>query len=293
MSGESQPFKRVADPLMVTVKKGQYNAAQADSVKAQFQSFRTAAASLKSDTFNQPLIAEIAPWLTVFDIIGQKGELLIDMYRYLYDNDSVAFVTAFLKVDSLENAQKPVRSRNFTGSIKSPNPKPANEVVAPWLKQFKSILVAEYRRKFDYRESVFPRILLDEGRYYIRVNGRFLTNPNANGTGGNPVFLASRDTINPQRQEWTISQDPLTERYKIVNTQDGRYINELGNFGTNVYEAGWHTYNISRLNGRYAIRNAGSAGDKFWYMNVDRISPDTQNVLKTSEFVFEIVPVGN
>lgn len=293
MGGESQAFKRVADPLMVTVKKGQYNAAQADLVKAQFQSFRTAAASLKSDTFNQPLIAEIAPWLTVFDMIGQKGELLMDMYRYLYDNDSVSFVTVFLKIDSLENAQKLVRSRNFTGSIKSPNPKPANEVVTPWIKQFKSILVAEYRRKFDYRESVFPELLLEEGRYYIRVNGRFLTNPNANGTGGNPVFLASRDTINPQRQEWTISQDPLTERYKIVNTQDGRYINELGNFGTNVYEAGWHTYRIFKLNDRYAIRNAGSAGDKFWYMNVNRISAGTRDVFKTSEFVFEIVPVGN
>ena len=293
MSGESQPFKLVADPLMATVKKGQYNAGQADLVKEQFLSFRNAAASLKADTFNQPLIAEITPWLTVFDMIGQKGELLIDMYRYLYDNDSVAFVTAYLKVDSLEYAQKLVRSRDFSGSIKSPNPKPANEVVAPWVKLFKSALVADYHRKFDYRESVFPKILLDEGRYYIKVNGQYLTNQNVNGKGGNPVFLTSRDTINPQRQEWTISQDPLTERYKIVNTQDGRYLNELGNFGTNGYESAWHTYNIFRSNGRYAIQNAGSAGDKFWNMNVNRISPVTRNELNASEFVFDIVPVGN
>lgn len=291
MSGESLPFKAVADPLMVTVKKGQYNAAQADLVKAQFRSFRDAATSLNSH--QSPLITEIAPWLTVFDMIGQKGELLLDMYRYLHTDDSVAFINAYLSVDSIEIAQKAVRSRDFPGSIKSPNPKPANEVVAPWIKQLKSILVAEYRRKFDYRESIFPKILLDEGRYYIKVNGRYLTNQNVNGLGGNPAFVASRDTINPQRQEWTISMDPITERYKIVNTQDGRYINELGSFGVNVYEAVWHTYNIFRLNGRYAIQNAGSAGDKFWYMNVNRISPSTRNVLKASEYVFEIVPVGN
>lgn len=290
LAGESQPFKAVADPLMVTMKKGQYNTAQADLVKAQFRSFRDAATSLTSQ--HSPLITEIAPWLTVFDMIGQKGELLLDMYRYLHTNDSVAFINAYLSVDSLENAQKAVRSRDFPGSIKSPNPKPANEVVAPWIKQLKSILVAEYRRKFDYRESIFPKILLDEGRYYIKVNGRYLTNQNVNGSGGNPVFLATRDTINPQRQEWTISMDPITERYKIVNTQDGRYINELGSFGVNVYEAVWHTYNIFRLNGRYAIQNAGSAGDKFWYMNVNRISPGTRNVLKEGEYVFEIVPVG-
>ncbi len=293
MSGESQPFKAVADPLMATVKKGQYNADQAGQVKAQFRSFRDAAAELKASTYNRALIAEIAPWLTVFDMMGQKGELLLDMYLYLHSNDSVSFVNAYLSVDSLENAQKAVRSRDFPGSIKSPNPKPANEVVAPWMKQLKSILIAEYRRRFDYRESIFPKILLDEGRYYIKVDGRYLTNQNVNGSGGNPVFLATRDTINPQRQEWTIGMDPLTERYKIVNTQDGRYINELGNFGTNVYEAIWHTYHIFRLNGRYAIQNAGSAGDKFWYMNVNRISPSTRNVLKASEYVFEIVPVGN
>jgi hyaluronoglucosaminidase len=293
MSGESLPFKAVADPLMVTVKKGEYNAAQCELVKAQFRSFRSAAAELKSSTYNTALISELTPWLTVFDMMGEKGELLLAMYSYLHSGDSVAFINAYLSVDSLDNAQKAVRSRNFPGSIKSPNPKPANEVVAPWIKQLKSILVAEYRRKFDYRESIFPKILLDEGRYYIKVNGRYLTNQNVNGSGGNPVFVANRDTINPQRQEWTFSMDPVTERYKIVNTQDGRYINELGSFGVNVYEAVWHTYNILRLNGRYAIQNAGSAGDKFWYMNVNRISPSTRNVLKASEFVFEIVPVGN
>ena len=292
MSGESLPFKTVAEPLMATARNGEYNASHALQVANQFHSFRMAAAELKESTANLPLIAEISPWLTVFDMIGQKGLHLIDMYRSLYAGDSVAFINAYCCVDSLEIAQKTVKSRDFPGSIKSPNPKPANELVTPWINEFKSMLVKEYRRRFNYMESVFPVILLEEGRYYIKQNGLFLTNQHANGTGGNPVFVASRDSINPQRQEWTISIDPVTERYKIVNSQDGRYVNEMGNFGTNPYEAIWHSYQLSYLNGRYAIQNAGSAGNKLWLMKENRISPATPKALKEEGYIFEIVPLG-
>ncbi len=293
MPGESKPFKAVADPLLVTVRKGEYNAAQAALVRLQFQSFRDAVAELKASTYNRPLIEEINPWLTVFDMIGEKGMYVLDMYRSFYESDTVAFINAYLALDSIDNVQKTVRSRDFPGSIKSPNPKPASEVVAPFIKQLQSILVMEYRRKFNYRTDIFPRILLEEGRYYIKHNGRFLTNRFVNASGGNPVFLTARDTINPQRQEWTFTIDPITERYKIVNSQDGRYVNELGNFGTNVYESAWHTYNLFRLNGRYAIQNAGSAGNRFWMTSSDRISTSTNNQLKYGDFIFEIVPIGD
>lgn len=293
MSGESASFKTVADPVLNAYRQGQYNASQIQLLADKFQSFRNASAELLASTYNPAMISEIAPWLRVFDMMGEKGLYLLDMYKALNENDSVTFVQKYLKIDSIETAQKKVISRGFAGSIKSPNPKPANEVVAPFIKQLKSLMVMDYRRKFKYMLNVFPQVLIEEGRYYIKVDGKYLTNTNVNGSGGTPTFVAYRDTINPQRQEWTISMDALTERYKIANAQDNRYLNELGNFGVNVYEAVWHTYNMHRQSGKYAIQNAGSAGDKFWMFETNRIKPSAINKLGNSVFIFEIVPVGN
>ena len=140
------------------------------------------------------------------------------MYKALNNRDSVTFSREYLHVDSLENAQKQIISRNFTGSIKSPNPKPANEVVAPFIRQMKAMLVTEYRRNFNYMKNIFPAIILEEGKYFIKYNGAYLTNKI--GTTGNPTYVSTRDNINPQRQEWMITIDPLTGRNKIVNAQD-------------------------------------------------------------------------
>jgi hypothetical protein len=53
--------------------------------------------------------------------MGEKGLYLLDMYKALNENDSVIFVQKYLKIDSIETAQKKVISRGFAGSIKSPN----------------------------------------------------------------------------------------------------------------------------------------------------------------------------
>lgn len=292
MKDESLPFKNVADPFMTLYNKGQYSAEQVNNLTLQFQSFRDAAADLIASTTNAPLITEIKPWLQVFDIIGNKGLSLMKMYSSLNSADSITFIKEYQRIDSLENVQKLVISRGFAGSIKSPNPKPANEVVAPFIKQFKAMLVLEYKRRFNYMKNVFPKVLLEEGKYYIKYQGKYLSNQ-ATSTG-NPVFSATQDIINPQRQEWLLSIDPITERYKFVNAQDSRYINELGNFGTNVYDGAWNSYSIYRLNGKYAIQNGGSGGNKFWMFDAaNRIKIGTSNEIKVGNFIFEIIPVDN
>lgn len=291
--GESAVFKTAADPFMTSFTKGTYNEEQKNALAAQFQSFIDASDELKTATYNTAMIEEIKPWLEVFRLMGMRGIKYLDMYQALQDNDSIGFINSYLEADSLMVVQGKIRSRDFTGSIKNPYPKPANEVVAPYLKRLNSQLVSEYRSKFNYRTDVFPALLIESGNYYIKYNGRYLTNRYANASGGNPVFLAAKDTINPQRQEWTIVVDPITERYSIKNTQDNRYINELGNFGTNPYEAVWHTYNLSRFNGKYAIQNAGNAGSHFWSTNGTRIDKSSDNQLSNGNFIFEIVPIGD
>ena len=64
-------------------------------------------------------------------------------------------------------------------------------------------------------------------------------------------------------------------RYKITNAQDGRYLNENGQFWankvTNAYDGEWNSYNIFRVNGKYAIQTPSKAKNYFMGANDNRI----------------------
>lgn len=133
------------------------------------------------------------------------------------------------------------------------------------------------------------------GTYYIMCNGKYLTNQDENVDGSIPLFVDAIDSVRPESQQWSIAIDPTTDRYKIINTADNRYLNELGQFSknntTNPYEAVWHTYHILRLaNGKYCIQNAGSAGNHFWTVDGGRVKKGGSTTIQPSHFIFNLVP---
>ena len=295
--GESAAFKKAAEAFAAAMEAG-YNAEAVAAMDEEFKSMVAAADELLGSTEEPEMLAEIAPWVQVMKIIGQRGEKVMDLYALLNAGDEKSFIAAYEELVALEQAQKAVISRGFEGSIKKPNPTVANEVVGPFIKTCTKTLIREYKSKHAYRTDVFPAELIEEGRYYIKVNGRWLTDANANPdrTGDFPVLQASEDVINPQRQEWNITIDPVTERYKITNAQDGRYINEMGNFwrdkNNNPYDPAWHSFNIYRLNGKYAIQTAGNAGGRVWTADEERINQSSEKSVRYEHFIFEIIPVG-
>ena len=295
--GESAAFKKAVEAFAAAMEAG-YNAEAVAAMDEEFKSMVAAADELLGSTEEPEMLAEIAPWVQVMKIIGQRGEKVMDLYALLNAGDEKSFIAAYEELVALEQAQKAVISRGFEGSIKKPNPTVANEVVGPFIKTCTKTLIREYKSKHAYRTDVFPAELIEEGRYYIKVNGRWLTDANANPdrTGDFPVLQASEDVINPQRQEWNITIDPVTERYKITNAQDGRYINEMGNFwrdkNNNPYDPAWHSFNIYRLNGKYAIQTAGNAGGRVWTADEERINQSSEKNVRYDHFIFEIIPVG-
>lgn len=304
IEGESLNFKAVQAEYNEAMKNG-YNEEAIKKMTLQFDTLVWAADGLlkadtlakanQDETVNTALLDEITPWLQVMRLMGQRGQNIMKMKTLLQKADTVEFINLYLDCLAKEQEQKNIYSRKFEGSIKSPNPVVADVAVGPFLKAAMSECIQEYKAKYNYRSDVFPATLLEDGTYYIKYNGKYLTNPNPNGTGGSPNYSATIDAANPQKQEWIITMDYNTERYKIVNAYDQRYINELGNFtsnaATNPYESAWHSYVIYRFNDRYAIQNAGSAGQKFWQSDDSRISQSGNSVLNTGSFIFEIIPV--
>lgn len=266
-----------------------------DLIRPHFDEMVAAADELLApELAEEPMMVELTPWYQVMKLMGQRGQKLCSLYTAIAEDRPEDFIATYKEMIELETEQKAIRSRNFEGSIKSPNPTVSGTVISPFLKQYVGILIAEYKKHYSEGWENFPAVLIEDGKYYIKCNGKFLTNVSGSAF---PTFVAEEDDINPQRQEWEITMDYNTNRYKIVNAQDQRYLNEKGEFTvsetTNPYESAWHTYNITRLNGKYAIQNAGSAGKNYWTANATRISTGSSTAYNPDNFIFELVPLNS
>ena len=265
-----------------------------DNIKPMFDEFVNSCEELLDPQVqeNDPLAKELVAWFQVMKLMGERGQKMCSLYATLENNQPEEFLKLYKEMVALEAEQKSIRSRDFEGSINRPNPTVAAEVVAPFMKQYTNLLIAEYKELYSEGWENFPAVLLNDGKYYIKYDGKYLTNESGSSY---PTFVSTVDDINPQRQEWVISMDYNTNRYKIVNAQDQRYLNEKGEFTvnetTNPYESAWHSYNITRMNGKYAIQNAGSAGDKYWTTSSTRISTGSSNAYSPDNFKFEFVPL--
>ena len=277
--GESPNWAKASESLM--------------GVSMYFQQLVWAADNLLADEVNHPeMLAEIKPWVESMRYLGLRGQQYIQMVTDLAQKDSVAFIGHYRAQLQLEQKQKSIISRNYEGSIVKAKPVVSGDVVTPWLNEKLADIVKVYKKQFNYGHEYFPVQAIEDGEYFIKVNGAYLTNAQAGAdrVGDYPVFQAERDVINPQRQQWVIEQNSKTGRYKIYNKQDGRYINETGAFwfnkDRNPFDAAWHTYLLVKQEGKWSIQNAGSAGKGYWQREGNRISSNG-----AGEFIFEIEKV--
>lgn len=259
-----------------------------------FTTMTTAADALLADSVNQPeMLAEIGPWVESMRLLGQRGLQVLQMEHHLNQADSVAFIGAYRRLQAIEQAQKAIVSRNFEGSIVKAKPVVSGDVVTPWINTKANELVKAYRKQYAYGREFFPQQVIEDGQYFIKAGGKFLTDVQAatDRTGDHPVFVADRDNINPQRQQWFIELVPSTGRYKITNVQDGRYVNERGTFwkdkNLNPFEAEWHTFVIAKTqDGKFTVQCGGNAGKGYWNVKEDRIENQKEPA------AFEIVPAN-
>ena len=265
------------------------------AISEQFYKLVSTAETLLTTDEAPALTSEIKPWIESMKLLGQRGVCIIEMNNALTNKDPESFIDNYLKYKEYDEAQAALRSRDFSGSLRFATPVVGTVHIEPFMKDIIGTLVAEYKEVYDYRTDVFPAQTLENGTYHIIYNGKYLTNNNK-AAGTKPVFQAEQDNIRPQNQEWKIALDGATNRFKIINLEDNRYLNENGSFtvsdATNPYEAAWHTYNITLLaNGKYAIQNGGSAGNTFWAVNGTQIQKGNTTALP-DKYIFDIVPLG-
>ncbi|MCQ2095864.1 MAG: beta-N-acetylglucosaminidase domain-containing protein [Bacteroidaceae bacterium] len=249
---------------------------------------------LLADSVNNPeMIGQIRPWVESMRLLGQSGEQLASMNKALLAADTVAFIGHYKAFEKVEEARKAIISRNYKGSIVKASPVVSGEVYTPWVKETVAALLKQYKSRFTYRLDVFPQAVIADGSYFIKVNGKYLTDAQASSVrvGDWPVLVAERDSVKPLRQEWTLELRPATGRYKVTNVQDGRYVNEVGAFWkdkqNNPYDDEWHSFIIEKKpNGRFTFQCAGSAGNGYWNTDGNRI------VNRREAVEFELIPTN-
>ena len=289
-SPEFVKAKEIYNSNIATDREAAYAA-----ISEQFYKLVSTAETLLTTDEAPALTKEIEPWIQSMKYLGQKGVCIIEMNNALASQSPESFIDNYLKYKEYDEAQGALRSRDFAGSLRIATPAVGSVHIEPFMKDIIGTLVAEYKDVYDYRTDVFPAQVLENGTYHIIHNGKYLTNNNKSA-GTKPVFQTEQDNIRPQNQEWKISIDPSTNRYKIINLEDNRYLNENGSFtvsdATNPYEAVWHTYDITLLaNGKYAIQNGGSAGTAFWTVSSTQIQKGNSTALP-DKYIFDLVPLG-
>lgn len=245
-----------------------------------FQKLAGETALLLADSVNSPeMLSEIKPWAESMRLQGLRGLTVTRLAKAQEAGDSIQFIGLYRTQQAIEQAQKAIISRNWEGSVVKAKPVVGGTVIAPWIDRTLAESVKAYKRHHTYGREVFPAQAIEDGQYTILADGRYLTDAQAatDRTGDHPVLQASRDSINPQRQQWNVELDITTGRYKISNVQDSRYVNERGAFwadkSLNPYDPEWHTFILTRQDdGTYTIQCGGRAGKGFWKIEGDRIA---------------------
>ena len=256
---------------------------------ATYQEMLTAAEELLSAS-DDAMLQEIRPWVEVMKCVAQRGIAAHKMGDAMVQNDSIAFINEYKAYEKAYQQQRKIRSRDFEGSIKVATPVVATNFVEPFLRMYVKQLQSKYLASHTYGAEVFPKQEVADGRYFVKLNGIYLTDPNYSQPNVAAVLVTYRDTINPQSQEFHVTMDTDTERYKLVNVQSNRYLNEIGRFGTNPYSPHWNTYVLKRQpSGKFTIQNAESAGTKYWTE-----TPDGKGLGYSTEpdARFELIPIN-
>ncbi len=188
-------------------------------------------------------------------------------------------LAAYRKTAGLPN------NMNFQQTLFFPLEK-AGDAVNGFKGELKNLSIATYDPQKLKDDFLATKLKLKDGIYFIKAGEKYLTNTAAKGSA--PTF--NTKSANVATQKFKITTDPVTNRHKIVSASDEtKYINELGVFGTNAYYSTWNTYNFYLKNGFYAIQNDGDAGKGFWFLDGTRFSK-TDEVYEDFNYFVEFIP---
>ena len=285
LQGESRDIAPVIARFKESLLEGHVDRIAWSKLQDRFRTMAEDATILLADKTNEALSKELRPWVEVYHHMAQQGGLLLRMQRLLAKGKAEEFMASYKELQSIESKQGAIRSRDFAGSLNAPYPKPADQVIAPFLAWFKRQLYSDYRKTHTYEVDKLPTSLIEAGSYYIRVQGAYLTN-----TTEGVQLVAEADSINPQRQVWSISLDQESGNYIITNAQDQQRLNsslKLTRTTDNLRDS----FVLHRNDkGHFALQNAKEALGYIWGLKDGKLQIIHRKAVKPEDYILELQP---
>ena len=285
LQGESRDIAPVITRFKESLLQGHVDRIAWSKLQDRFRTMAEDATILLADKTNEALSKELRPWVEVYHHMAQQGGLLLRMQRLLAKGKAEEFMASYKELQSIESKQGAIRSRDFPGSLNAPYPKPADQVIAPFLAWFKRQLYSDYRKAYTYEVDKLPTSLIEAGSYYIRVQGAYLTN-----TTEGVQLVAEADSINPQRQVWSISLDQESGNYIITNAQDQQRLNsslKLTRSADNLRDS----FVLHRNDkGHFALQNAKEALGYIWGLKDGKLQIIYRKAVKPEDYILELQP---
>jgi putative exported hyaluronidase len=285
LQGESRDIAPVIARFKESLLEGHVDRIAWSKLQDRFRTMAEDATILLADKTNEALSKELRPWVEVYHHMAQQGGLLLRMQRLLAKGKAEEFMASYKELQSIESKQGAIRSRDFPGSLNAPYPKPADQVIAPFLAWFKRQLYSGYRKTHTYEVDKLPTSLIEAGSYYIRVQGAYLTN-----TTEGVQLVAEADSINPQRQVWSISLDQESGNYIITNAQDQQRLNsslKLTRSADNLRDSFVLHRNDKE---HFALQNAKEALGYIWGLKDGKLQIIYRKAVKPEDYILELQP---
>ena len=131
-SVELQPVAKLF--LDSYLKNGSYTEADFNSLKATFGKMTESGDILMTNTENQPLIAEMMPWLRQFKLLGETGQEVLSMVKAYKEGDNSLFIRKYRHVKALQQQMFQV-DQTYNQNPYQPGVKTATKVIKPLIDQ--------------------------------------------------------------------------------------------------------------------------------------------------------------
>lgn len=144
---ESVHFKPTAEAFLKQLQSGA-PIANYDAVRNEFQAMVEASYILLNSTDNSVLLDEIRPWVKQFQLLGQSGLTMLNMYDALKEKNSENFEQSYNALKAMKVGMYTI-DQNENQNPYQPGVKTGTLVVQPLIDESVTYLTKSYNKAFD------------------------------------------------------------------------------------------------------------------------------------------------
>lgn len=144
---ESVYFKPTAEAFLKQLQSGA-PIANYDAVRNEFQAMVEASYILLNSTDNSVLLDEIRPWVKQFQLLGQSGLTMLNMYDALKEKNSENFEQSYNALKAMKVGMYTI-DQNENQNPYQPGVKTGTLVVQPLIDESVTYLTKSYNKAFD------------------------------------------------------------------------------------------------------------------------------------------------